>query len=55
MKYPLQTEIEKDFQEAVKLFASTQINGSALEKEIAQRYYNAIERINDICVNRKRY
>ena len=55
MKYPLQKELEKDLQESVKLLGNVQIHGTDAEKEIASKYYNAINRINDICVNRKRY
>lgn len=55
MKYPLQVELEKDLQESIKLLGNVQISGTGAEKEIASKYYNAIQRINDICVNRKRY
>lgn len=55
MKYPLQKEIEQDFQESVKLLGNVQTYGTSIEKEIARKYYDAINRINDICVNRKRY
>ena len=55
MKYPLQIELEKDFSECVKLISATQNDGGSLAYEIAQKYLNAINRINEICVNRKRY
>lgn len=55
MKYPLQIEIEKDFNECVKLLGATQNGDNPLANEIAQKYFNAINRINDLCVNRKRY
>ena len=55
MKYPLQIEIEKDFNECVKLLGATQNGDNPLANEIAQKYFNAINRINYLCVNRKRY
>ena len=55
MKYPLQKELEKDLREALKLLTNVQVYGTDAEKEIASKYYNAIVRIDDICVNRKRY
>lgn len=55
MKYPLQKELENDFNECVKLLNETQNVDYKLAHEIAQKYFNAINRINDICVNRKRY
>ena len=55
MKYPLQIELEKDFNECVKLLSATQNGDNPLANEIAQKYFNAINRINDLCVNRKRY
>lgn len=55
MKYPLQKELEKDLSEAYKLLSNVQINGDSASREIAQKYLDAINRINDICVNRNRY
>ena len=55
MKYPLQIELEKDLDESVKLFGDVQIHGTDAERNIASKYYHAIKRISDICVNRKRY
>ena len=55
MKYPLQIELEKDFQESVKLVQSTMASGNSELQEIANKYFNAITRINQICVDRKRY
>lgn len=55
MKYPLQIELEKDFNECVKLLSATQNGSYPLAREIAQKYFNAINRINEICINRKRY
>ena len=53
--YPLQEEIQKDWQESVKLVQSTMNGDNPLASEIATKYYNAITRINDLCVNRKRF
>ena len=55
MKYPLQKELEKDLHESVTLLGNAQTNGSDAEKETALKYYTAIKRIMDICVNRNRY
>lgn len=61
MKYPLQKEIEQDMKDAFDLFNKASMDYNSLEllnkltKEIASKYYNAIKRINDICVNRNRY
>ena len=55
MKYPLQKELEKDFNECVKLLSATQNGNDPLANEIATKYLNAINRINEICINRKRY
>ena len=55
MKYPLQKELEKDLQESCKLVQSTMASGDANAQEIATKYFNAITRINQICVDRNRY
>ena len=55
MKYPLQKELEKDFNECVKLLKDTQHTDYKLAHEIAQKYFDAIGRINEICVNRNRF
>ena len=61
MKYPLQIELENDMKESFMLFqkASFDYNDvkllNQLTKDLARSYYNAIQRINDICVNRKRF
>lgn len=56
MKYPLQKELEKDLKESAELLADTHVClSSDKEKELATKYYNAIKRINDICVNRNRF
>ena len=56
MKYPLQKELEKDLQESVKLLGETHVVAhTERERMIAQKYYDAIQRINDICVNRNRF
>ncbi|MBO7693050.1 MAG: hypothetical protein J6T10_10510 [Methanobrevibacter sp.] len=53
--YPLQEEINKDFQESAKLVQACMVGNNPLAQEIADKYFNAITRINDICVNRKRF
>lgn len=57
--YPLQDEIQKDLLESSETLGATYTRSnfvSLLEyRELAQNYYNAIKRINEICVNRKRY
>lgn len=55
MKYPLQKELEKDLQESCKLIQTGMASGDAKVQEIATLYFNAITRINQICVDRKRY
>ena len=55
MKYPLQIELEKDFSECVKLLGATQNGDNPLAHEIATKFFKAITRINQICVDRKRY
>ena len=55
MKYPLQKELEQDFNECVKLLSATQSGNDPLANEIATKYFKAITRINQICVDRKRY
>lgn len=55
MKYKLQKEIENALQESATLVGTYAINGSDAERELASKYFNAIKRINDVCVNRNRY
>lgn len=55
IKYPLQIEIEKDLQESVKILGDVLTSNDATLIEVANKYYNAIKRINDICVNRNRF
>lgn len=55
MKYPLQKELEQALQESCKLVQSTMDSGNPVAQEIATKYFKAITRINDICVNRNRY
>lgn len=55
MKYPLQKELEKDMQEAFKLLGDAMKSEDPASLDIANKYYNAIKRINDICVNRNRF
>lgn len=55
MKYPLQKELEKDLNESCKLIQKGMASGNAQVQEIATLYFNAITRINQICVDRKRY
>lgn len=53
--YPLQDEIQKDLIESAKFVFDEKINTDPITRYIAERYYRAITRINDICVNRKRF
>ncbi len=61
MKYPLQVELENDMAESIGLFGKTTMDYNDVKllnhlvKEIASCYVNAIQRINTICKNRKRY
>ena len=59
MKYPLQKELEKDLLESTEVLAVAYTNkeNPTLEQfqQLASKYHNAIKRINDICVNRKRF
>lgn len=55
MKYPLQKELEQDLQESCKLVQQAMASGDAKQQEIATKYFNAITRINQVCVDRKRY
>ena len=55
MKYPLQIELEHDMQESFNEVSEAYKSGDAKLRHLASKYYNAIKRINDICVNRKRY
>ena len=55
MKYPLQKELEKDLQESARMVQRAMKSGNQEELEIATLYFNAITRINQICVDRKRY
>ena len=51
----LQKEIDRDFKESANLMQSVMASSDPLVQEIANKYFNAITRINQICVNRKRY
>lgn len=53
--FPLQEELNNDFQESAKLVQASMVGNNPLAQEIANKYFNAITRINDICVNRKRF
>lgn len=55
MKYPLQKELEKDLQESIEQLEESLKSKDGRRIGIARRYYNAIKRINDICVNRNRF
>ena len=55
MKYPLQIEIEKSMSEAFNEVSEAYKSGDVKLRHLASKYYDAIKRINDICVNRKRY
>ena len=59
-KYPLEVEIDKDLDQSINLL--DQAHNSSEETlvrndliKMAQYYYNAIKRIKEICVNRKRF
>lgn len=55
MKYPLQIELEKCINESAKLLVVANTTGNNVAIDIANKYLSAINRINEICVNRKRY
>lgn len=55
IKYPLQVEIEKNLRQAVELLGDVMSTEDATLIDVANKYYNAIKRINDICVNRNRF
>ena len=55
MKYPLQKELEKDLHESARLMQRAMQSGNQEELEIANSYFNAITRINQLCVDRNRY
>ena len=55
MKYPLQIELEKDLQESIEQLDDALKSNDGRRIGIARCYYNAIKRITDICVNRKRF
>lgn len=55
MKYPLQKELEKDLQESARMVQRAMKSGNQEELDIANNYFNAITRINQLCVDRKRY
>lgn len=55
IKSPLQKELERDLQESLNLIQDAITMNDNEMLQIAQDYYNAIKRINDICVNRNRY
>lgn len=59
MKYPLQKELEQDLLESTEILGASYTRSVFVSlteyREIATKYHNAIKRINEICVNRKRY
>jgi len=55
MKYPLQIELEKDLKESIEELDNAMKSQDGRRITIARMYYNAIKRINDICVNRNRF
>ena len=55
MKYPLQKELEKDITESFNAVADAFKDGNSTAISIANKFYDAIKRINQICVDRKRY
>lgn len=58
IKYPLQVEIEKSLQESISLLGQAHNCSNPTNSDlvkVANAYYNAIKRINDICVNRNRF
>ena len=59
MKYPLQKELEQDLLESTETlgasYTRTEFVTLTEYRDLATKYHNAIKRINDICVNRKRF
>lgn len=55
MKYPLQKELEMQSVNALKLYEDAIKCGNETAIKIALTYVNAINRINEICVNRNRF
>ena len=53
--YPLQEEIQKALIESASIIAKIPFDDGNGAKEIADKYYKAITRINQLCVDRKRY
>lgn len=54
MVYPLQKEIQNALIDASKLKVKAS-NGEVSAEQVADEYFKAIVRINDICVNRNRF
>ncbi len=58
IKYPLQTEIDKDLEESISLLEQAHNCNDPTHFDlvkVARSYYNAIKRINEICKNRNRF
>lgn len=55
MKYPLQKAIEDALIECTQSVNKASSENNKLALEIANKNFKNIIRINDICVNRKRY
>lgn len=57
-KYPLEVEIDKDMEESISLLEQAHNCNNPTHYDVvklARSYYNAIKRIKEICVNRKRF
>ena len=55
IKHPLQKEIERCLEESSALLIEAMKSGDATSQAIANKYYDAVRRIDTICENRKRY
>lgn len=55
IKHPLQKEIERCLEESSTLLIEAMKSGDASSQNIANKYYDAVRRIDTICENRKRY
>lgn len=55
IKHPLQKEIEKCLEESSTLLIEAMKSGDATSQCIANKYYDAVRRIDSICGKRNRY
>ena len=53
--YPLQQAINDALIESASILANIPFDDGSGLSEVANKYFKAITRINDICVDRKRY